>query len=105
MRPVIFGYVCVPYGCTKRLIAHLTAAVPDYAERECYTLAEVFVDHSDVDRSALAAMIEAIDSGGIHTVVVPSLDHFSSVPGARQAIRRYIEHQTGARVLVMYPSE
>jgi hypothetical protein len=105
VRPVIFGYVHVLPTTSRRLVAHLRATLADYAERECFTLAEVFVERTDADRSALTALIEALDRREAVAVVVPALDHFSAVPSARQAIRRYIERETGARVLVMYPSE
>ncbi len=57
------------------------------------------------DRPALTAMIDALDRREAQAVMIPSLDHLSTVPSARQAMRRYIEHETGARVLVMYSSD
>ncbi len=66
----------------------------DYAEQECLALREVFVERTDAHRSALTAMIDALDRHEAEGVLVPALDHFSAVPSARQSIRRHIEPET-----------
>lgn len=94
MSPVIFGYLHLPLRTDDALLVHLRDALTEYAERECFTLAEIFVDRADANRCALVALVDALDRREAEAVVVPALDHLSSLPGTRDAIRRFIEHQT-----------
>jgi len=95
-----FGYIRLPVGASEQSTQDLRSDLTDYAERQGYTLAEVFAEQEASGSSAFAALIDALKRSRTSIVVVPSLCHFAHLPGLRTAMRDLIEQETGARVVV-----
>jgi len=104
VRPLVFGYLRTQPGVTDGLVAWMRGDLADYAEREGFALAGVFVEHADGGSSALMALIDALNRHEAQAIVVPALQHFSLDPADGHALRLLVERETGAPVLVMYPS-
>lgn len=104
VRPVVLGYLRTPDGATDDVLAWLQRELADYAEREGFCLAAVFVERTGAGSAALTAVMDALKRREAQAVLLPALEHLSPSPASRQALRHLIERETGAQVLIMYPS-
>jgi len=68
-----FGYIRLPVGASEQSTQDLRSDLTDYAERQGYTLAEVFAEQEASGSSAFAALIDALKRSRTSIVVVPSL--------------------------------
>ncbi|MER0445989.1 recombinase family protein [Streptomyces sp. NPDC051644] len=102
MRPVIYGYMRLTAtdveGDESERVRRQLAT---YAEREGFTLDQVFTEHISANESAFQAMLDAIRRTDVKNVIVPSLWHFARLPGLQNAMREHIEQETGARLWVV----
>lgn len=106
MRPLVYGYVRLNPADPQEVGDCLMRDLAAYAEREGFTLADVFTDRDagagdQFRRSGFVVMVETLRRPGVDGVLIPSLFHFSRFPGVHQAMRALIELETGARVFVM----
>ncbi|MFG1954131.1 hypothetical protein [Micromonospora sp. NPDC048830] len=106
MRPLVYGYVRLNPADPQELGDCLMRDLAACAEREGFTLADVFTDRDarisdQFGRSGFVVMAETLRRPGVDGVLIPSLCHFSRFPGVHQAMRALIELETGARVFVM----
>lgn len=101
MKPVIYGYIRVvgsdDHDESQRVKRELAA----YAEREGFTLDQVFTENATCSEPAFYTMIEALKRYNVKHLLVPSLWHFARLPGLQDAMRQHIEHETGARLWVV----
>ena len=104
-RPLAVGYLRLwpndPPGHADAPSAHLRA----FAHRCGLTLADTYTEQPDVSASregaAFRALVEALRRPHIHTVIIPTPEHFSRFGGMYRAMRAVIGMETGADVLVM----
>lgn len=101
MCSMAFGYVRVLGSGSEQTCQSLHEELADYAEREGYTLAEVFIEQDEIGSSAFAALMEALKRGQARIVIVPTMQHFAHLPSLRVAMKVHIERETGARVVVI----
>jgi len=87
----------VPEQSARRLRDELAAS----AEREGYTLGEVFIERDTGGSSAFAALIDALTQSKTPAVVVPDMCHFAHLLGLRVAMKDHLERETGARVVII----
>jgi hypothetical protein len=85
-------------------VEHLRRALAIYASREGFVLLRIFVDRRLMGTNGFTALFRALARGTARHVVVPALHHFARARGIQLVIKELIEQQTGAHVLVMYPS-
>ncbi len=104
VRSSAFGYVRIAAHASEQAVRDMRKDLAAYAEREGYTLTEVFMEREDSGSSEFAALIDAISRSEPPMVVVPSMCHFAHLPGLRIAMKDLIERETGARVLVIAPA-
>lgn len=102
MRPSICGYVRLVVGSdspneSERIKAELSA----FAEREGFSLDEVFIESFGARDTAFDVLIERLKSSDIRNVLVPSLWHFARVPGLQEAMQQHIQRETGAQIWVV----
>lgn len=104
IRPLLYGYQVVRVTTSRADAARDTRALRDFAERENYSLAHIFVD-SDPNRpcSALAAMIAAARRTEATAVVVPSVLDLGLLPAVQSVTRRMIEREADVRLFVALP--
>jgi hypothetical protein len=72
-----------------------------YAEREGYTLEQVFIEQAQVKEAAIDRMTAALRMTGVRDVIVPSLWHFARLPGLQKAMCDHIAKEIGARIWVV----
>ena len=103
MRPVLLGYQQVQIGTPRAEIARRLRLLVDFAEREGYALAEVFVDDSaDRPLSAFHALInQAKQDNQVAAVAVPTGDDLSRNAFARRELWIRLERETGLPVHVI----
>ena len=101
MRSSAFGYARIAAHASEQAVLDTRKDLAAYAEREGYTLTEVFMEREDSGSSEFAALIDAINRSEPPVVVVPSMCHFAHLPGLQTAMKDLIERETGARVLVI----
>jgi hypothetical protein len=104
VRPLILGYLHFPHAVTDRRVAHVSREMAAYAEREGFTLAEVYVDRPHSNGAGFAALVDALAREEAAHVLVPALRHLAHTAALQRAIRVALEHRTGAQVLVMHPT-
>lgn len=104
VRPLILGYLLARPDTSGDLVDWLHSELANYAEREGFALAEVFVERENSSSPALSALIDALRRGEAKAVVVPALDHLSGFPCGPHSLRLLLERETGACVHVVYLS-
>ncbi|MFC4033070.1 hypothetical protein ACFO3J_16475 [Streptomyces polygonati] len=72
-----------------------------YATREGFTLTQLFVEQVRAGAPAFDCLATALQRGGVHDVIVPSLWHFAQLPGLQMAMRDHIEKEIGARIWIV----
>ncbi|MEV7424281.1 MULTISPECIES: recombinase family protein [unclassified Streptomyces] len=102
MRPAIYGYMRVVSSDetddeSKRVKQELAA----YAQREGFTLDQMFTENIWCSESAFYVMLDALKCHEVKDIIVPSLWHFARLPGLQDAMRQHIEQETGARIWVV----
>lgn len=102
MRPLIYAYMRVASSDEPKADAEAVhRELADYAAREGFTLDQVFTEGTWQAESAFAALLDALRRHEVRDVMVPSLWHFSRLPGLQDAMRQHIEQETGARLWVV----
>ncbi len=82
----------------------LAAQLRAFAHAGGLALADVYTEQPDVsfrEGAAFRARVEALRRPHIHTVIIPTAEHFSRFGGMYRAMRAVIEVETGADVLIM----
>jgi hypothetical protein len=104
MRPLIIGYLNPRPFTSDEEVARLKRELTSYADREGFSLADIYVEQVGSHASAFNALIDAVKRQDVQAVVVPALYHLARFPGLQLAMKELLERETGARVLVVYPS-
>ena len=95
------GYMRLPPDISEQAERRLRAELAAGAEREGYTLGEVFIERDVGGSSAFAALIDALTQSETPVVLVPDMCHFAHLPGLRTAMKDHLERETGARVVII----
>ena len=103
MRPLIYGYLRVWTDTTEQDAARVEAELIGYAQREGFTVAEVFVERPYLPVPAFSGLIQAIAHTKTKDIVIPDLTHFCSFHGLGETMKAILEHIAGARVWVIEP--
>lgn len=102
MRPLIYAYMrAVGNDDAKANADAMHRDLADYAAREGFALDQVFTESTWQAESAFSALLDALRRDEVRDVLVPSLWHFSRLPGLQEAMRQHIERATGARLWVV----
>jgi hypothetical protein len=104
MRPLLFGYLHPQPGTPREVLDALKRQLTTYAEREGFCLGEIFVERPEANSSAFNGLLAALKQHEARAVAVPTLYHLARFPGLQLAMKEHLERETGARLLVMYPS-
>jgi hypothetical protein len=102
MGAPIYGYMRIATDAdylaeTERATAELKA----FAEREGFSLKDVFIEHPGAKDLAFDVLIERLKHSETRNVLVPSLWHFARLPGLQEAMQQHIQQETGARLWVV----
>jgi len=103
VKPLIYGYLRVWTDTTEQDAARTERALIDYAHREGFTVAEIFVERPYLPVPAFTGLIQAIERTETKDIVIPDLSHFCPFHGLGEARKAIIEHVAGARVWVIGP--
>ena len=103
MRPLIYGYLRVWTDTTAQDAARTQRELTDYAEREGFTVAEIFVERPYLPVPAFSGLIQAIARTETKDIVIPDLSHFCPFHDLGAAMKAILEHVAGARVWVIRP--
>ncbi|MGW2120148.1 recombinase family protein [Streptomyces sp. NPDC001758] len=102
MRPAIYGYMrVVSSDETDDESERVKRELAGYAQREGFTLDQVFTENIRCSESAFYVMLDSLKRHDVKNVIVPSLWHFARLPGLQDAMRQHIEQKTGARIWVV----
>ncbi len=104
MRPVLFGHLHPHPGTERDVLERLKHELTAFAEREGFCLGEIFVERADANSLAFNGLLAAVKQHEAHAAAVPTLFHLARFPGLQLAMKEHLERETGARLLVMYPS-
>lgn len=106
VKPVLFGYLRVRVGASSGEEARGRRELAAFAAQEGFTLAEIFVDANENRPDAgLAHLIRVARRCEGAAVAVPHLGHLGSEPLARQEMRRRLERESSARLLIVQESQ
>jgi hypothetical protein len=101
MRPSIYGYVRVVGEEGSDGDEDVRRELAAHAEREGFALDQIFKDRVQSSEPAFSSMLDALKTGEVKDVIVPSLWHFARLPGLQDAMRQHVELETGARIWVV----
>ncbi|GAA5126119.1 recombinase family protein [Haloechinothrix salitolerans] len=104
VRPLALGYFRISRDASDGRARQYQDEIAAYAEREGFTLGEVYTDHYEAQTSGFSALVDSLERGEARHVIVPALHHFARSPGIQLAFKEMLERKTGACVVVMYPS-
>jgi hypothetical protein len=101
-KPLLFGYLRLRITDANERAARARRLLADFAEREGFTLAEVYVE-ADENRpcSALAQLIHSVRRWDGAAVAVPELDDLGGTEQARREMRVRLRREAGVPVLVL----
>lgn len=77
VKPLIYGYLWMWTDTSDEDAARTERKLTDYAEREGFTVAEVFVERAYLPVAAFNGLLEALARTETKDIVVPDLSHFS----------------------------
>jgi hypothetical protein len=103
-RPAL-GYMRLAPDISEQSARRLRDELAASAEREGYTLGEVFIERDTGGSSAFATLIDALTQTKTPVVVVPGMCHFAHLPGLRTAMKDHLERETGARVVMAHVAD
>jgi len=103
VRPLIYGYLRVWSDTSEEDAACTERELTDYAEREGFTVAEIFIERPYLPVPAFNGLIQAIGHTQIKDIVIPDLSHFCPFHGLGETMKAIIEHIAGARVWTIRP--
>lgn len=102
MLPAIYGYMrVVTDDASGEEAGRIRRELSEYASREGFLLGQVFTESAVRCEPAFDAMLNALRRDGVRDVIVPSLWHFARLPGLQEAMKQYIEMETGATLWVI----
>ncbi|HYU85880.1 MAG TPA: hypothetical protein VEK80_13860 [Kribbellaceae bacterium] len=82
-RPLAFGYLRAHILMTENELADAKADLADFAAREGFCLAAVFVERIDRAPAAFTALVAEVKCSEAQAVIVPGLHHLA--PARRRA--------------------
>lgn len=94
MKPAIYGYMRMTSSDEYDEIQRIKRELAEYAEREGFTLDQVFTENIKCSESAFYTMIEALKRHEVKDIIVPSLWHFARLPGLQDAMRQHGSSQS-----------
>jgi hypothetical protein len=101
-RPLMFGYLRVRELAPGIAPADIWPAFNQYAEKEGYALAGVYVERDCSAPIAFGGLLDAVKQHSAQAVAVPTLEHLAVLgPNARPTLDGLVRRATGAQVLVM----
>jgi len=103
VKPLIYGYLRVWSDTSDQDAARIERELTDYAEREGFMVAEIFIERPYLPVPAFTGLIHAIGSTETKDIVIPDLSHFCPFHGLGEAMKAILEHVAGARVWVIRP--
>ncbi|MFE1887215.1 hypothetical protein [Streptomyces microflavus] len=98
VKPVIYGYVRALPELPVHAVTRLRHELTEFAEREGFALAEVFVEHRWLHTVAWDALVMSCNQHDVRNVVVPDYRHLHSLPGLSFVMQRVIEDVIDGRV-------
>ncbi|WP_239396683.1 recombinase family protein [Frankia sp. CiP3] len=101
MRPTIYGYMRVATADDGDEVERIRRELTEYAEREGFTLDQVFTEQIQCSESAFYTLLDTLKRSDVRNVIVPSLWHFARLPGLQEAMKTHIEQETGATIWVV----
>jgi len=103
VKPLIYGYLRVWTDTSEQDAARTEGALIAYAEREGFTVAEIFVERPYLPVRAFTGLIQAIRHTETKDIVIPDLTHFCPFHDLGETMKAIIEHIAGARVWTIRP--
>jgi len=103
VKPLIYGYLRVWTDTTEQDAARTQRELTTYAEREGFTVAEIFIERPNLPVPAFTGLIQAIARTETKDIVVPDLSHFCPYHELGETMKAIIEHVAGARVWTIRP--
>jgi hypothetical protein len=102
MPPGMYGYMRLAAGSEASSENEvLKAELKGHAEREGFTLEQMFTEQVQADEPAFDRLMEALRAGAVRDVIVPSLWHFARLPNLQKAMREHVEREIGARLWIV----
>jgi hypothetical protein len=101
-QPLLFGYLRIRITDDPGRAYWGQRLIRDYAEREGYTLAQVFVEENE--NAPCAALVQLIDAARHRegaAVAVPDRQDLGSYAPAQHQLRRRLPHEAGVPVIVI----
>ncbi|MDN3263288.1 hypothetical protein QWJ26_26460 [Streptomyces sp. CSDS2] len=98
VKPLIYGYVRALPELPVHAVQRLHGELSDFAEREGFALAEVFVEHRWLHTAAWDALVMSCNRHDVRDVVVPDYRHLHSLAALSRVMQTVIEETINGRV-------
>lgn len=95
-----FGYMRIEHNTPSATLQILRRQIESCVAKHGFALSQIFVESGNTADSAFAALMDALCASGVTTVVVPSMRHLARLESVGIAMKRHIEQETGASVLI-----
>lgn len=102
-RRLLFGYVRALPELDSATVACLTDELADFADREGFLLAGVYVERRWLHSVAWDALVTDCYRYGVRNVVVPDSQHLHTLPALSFVMQSVIEDAIGGHVWFVHP--
>lgn len=102
-RPLIYGYVRALPELDLLTVERLSEELADFAEREGFTLADVYVERRWLTLAAWDALVATCNRHDVRNVVVPNSAHLHTLPALSFVMQQVIEDVIGGHVWFVHP--
>ena len=101
-KPLLFGYLRMRITDRPARAASAQRLLRQYADREGYTLAQVYVEANENSPcAALAQLIHDVHHSNGAAVAVPDQDDLGTDATSRQQLRHRLQREAGVPVIVI----
>ncbi len=101
-RPLAHAYLRVHLLMTETELIDAKERLERFAAVEGYALGRVFVERIDLMPAALHALVDAIETGDVAAVIVPTWQHLAVI-GPPTVLAEHLQRTTGVRVVIAAP--
>lgn len=99
------GYLRALPGIDMGDVVRLSGDMARIAEREGFTLTEVFIEKEPARTTALEAMTRYCQRHDIRNVVVPTSEHLNALPLLARVAKELLQEEIGGQVWIVTSTE
>lgn len=103
-KPLLLGYQSLRLDSTDDAAENGRRVLAAFADREGYAMGAIFTDLVYGRMAAFDALLDAVSTGGVAVVGIPTPEDLSPMPRLREAMRLRLQQAGGVPILIVQHS-